>query len=121
MPRGVAMYFCVVTRHGDSVQAENIVAISRSTSGRIATSPCSKNWRWRSTMVCETRWMVSKRCWTFFDQPAGLLQLPGTRAALPRQHLGVRPVIDPQARIGVRLMLACPVVTDLRTTTSGVM
>jgi hypothetical protein len=65
MPRGVSMYFCVVTREiVDSCRLTDS-AISRSTSGRMATSPCSKKFFCRSTIACVTRRIVSKRCWTF--------------------------------------------------------
>src|SRR5438477_4557162 len=65
VPRGVAMYFCVVTREIVLSCRLSVSAISRSTSGRIATSPCSRKWRCRSTIACDTRRMVSKRCCTF--------------------------------------------------------
>src|SRR5687767_11115136 len=65
VPRGVAMNFCVVTREMVLSCRLSVEAISRSTRGRIATSPCSRKWRWRSTMACDTRRMVSKRCCTF--------------------------------------------------------
>src|SRR5712692_721456 len=65
VPRGVAMYFCVVTREMVLSWRPSVLAISRSTSGRIATSPCSRKWRWRSTIACDTRRIVSKRCCTF--------------------------------------------------------
>src|SRR5687767_8365521 len=65
VPRGVAMNFCVVTREMVLSCRLRVEAISRSTSGRIATSPCSRKWRWRSTIACDTRRMVSKRCCTF--------------------------------------------------------
>src|SRR5438034_2776203 len=65
VPRGVAMYFCVVTREIVLSCRLRVSAISRRTSGRIATSPCSRKWRWRSTIACDTRRMVSKRCCTF--------------------------------------------------------
>src|SRR5687767_13598370 len=65
VPRGVAMNFCVVTREIVLSCSPRVDAISRSTSGRIATSPCSRKWRWRSTIACATRRMVSKRCCTF--------------------------------------------------------
>ena len=65
VPCGVAMYLAVVTRlMVDSCKA-NSSAISRSTKGRMASSPCIKKLRWRSTMAVETRRMVSKRCWMF--------------------------------------------------------
>src|SRR3954469_7101789 len=65
VPRGVAMYFCVVTREMVLSCRPSVSAISRSTSGRIATSPCSRKCRWRSTIACDTRRIVSKRCCTF--------------------------------------------------------
>src|SRR6266850_199134 len=65
VPRGVAMYFCVVTREMVLSWSPSVCAISRSTSGRIATSPCSRKWRCWSTIACDTRRMVSKRCCTF--------------------------------------------------------
>src|SRR6267378_1751134 len=65
VPRGEAMYFCVVTREMVLSCRPSVSAISRSTSGRIATSPCSRKWRCRSTMAWETRRIVSKRCCTF--------------------------------------------------------
>src|SRR5258706_1623190 len=65
MPRGVSMYFCVVTREIVESCRPTASAISRSTSGRMATSPCSKKFFWRSTIDCVTRRIVSKRCWTF--------------------------------------------------------
>src|SRR6185436_15686615 len=40
VPRGVAMYFCVVTREMVLSWSDSVCAISRSTSGRMATSPC---------------------------------------------------------------------------------
>src|SRR6266853_5103924 len=46
MPRGVSMYFCVVTRDIVDSCSPTDSAISRSTSGRIATSPCSKKFFW---------------------------------------------------------------------------
>src|SRR5574343_2015645 len=45
IPRGVAMYFWLVTRDTVDSCRPRMSAISRSTSGRMATSPCSKNWR----------------------------------------------------------------------------
>src|SRR3989440_9924512 len=65
VPRGVAMNFCVVTREMVLSCRLSVSAISRSTSGRIATSPCSRKCRWRSTIACDTRRIVSKRCCTF--------------------------------------------------------
>src|SRR5678815_514406 len=65
VPRGVAMYFCVVTREMVLSCRLSVCAISRSTRGRMATSPCSRKWRCRSTIACDTRRMVSKRCCTF--------------------------------------------------------
>src|SRR5205823_945258 len=65
VPRGVAMYFWVVTREMVLSCRLSVSAISRSTGGRIATSPCSRKWRCRSTIACDTRRMVSKRCCTF--------------------------------------------------------
>src|SRR5271165_4677136 len=58
------MYFCVVTREMVDSCRLRISAISRNTIGRIATSPCSKKWRCRSTIACDTRRIVSNRCWT---------------------------------------------------------
>src|SRR5688572_14404157 len=65
VPRGVAMNFCVVTREMVLSCRPSVCAISRRTRGRIATSPCSRKWRWRSTIACDTLRMVSKRCCTF--------------------------------------------------------
>src|SRR5579859_5352812 len=65
VPRGVAMYFCVVTREIVLSCRLSVSAISRRTKGRIATSPCSRKWRCRSTIACDTRRIVSKRCCTF--------------------------------------------------------
>jgi hypothetical protein len=65
MPRGLARYFWVVTREIVDSWRLTVSAISRSVSGRMATSPWSKKARWRSTMACDTRRMVSKRCCTF--------------------------------------------------------
>src|SRR3569832_3034333 len=62
--RGVIMYFCVVTREMVDSCSSTASAISRSTNGRIATSPCSKNCFWRSTLFCVLCRMVSKRCCT---------------------------------------------------------
>src|SRR5207237_4776127 len=59
VPRGVAMYFCVVTRGMVLSCRLSVSAISRRTRGRIATSPCSRSWRCRSTLACDTRRMVS--------------------------------------------------------------
>src|SRR5574343_1459654 len=86
MPRGVAMYFWLVTRDTVDSCKPRISAISRSTSGRMATSPCSKNWRWRSTMAWVTRWMVSKRCWTFLISQRASWSCP-VRLPLPRRCL----------------------------------
>ena len=77
MPRGVSMYFCVVTREMVDSCRPSMSAISRSTSGRIATSPCSKKCRCRSTIACATRRIVSKRCCTFLISHLRLLQLRG--------------------------------------------
>src|SRR5689334_7549923 len=65
VPRGVSMYFCVVTREIVDSCSDSMSAISRSTMGRIATSPCSKKRRCRSTMAFATRRIVSNRCCTF--------------------------------------------------------
>ncbi|MDT4877075.1 hypothetical protein FQZ97_1125680 [compost metagenome] len=65
MPNGVAMYLAVVTRLMVDSCRPSSSAISRSTSGRMASSPCMKKLRWRSTMAEDTRKMVSKRCWMF--------------------------------------------------------
>src|SRR6267142_4653759 len=65
IPRGVNMNFWVVTRETVDSCKPRVFAISRSTSGRIPTSPCSKKWRWRSTIACDTRRIVSNRCCTF--------------------------------------------------------
>src|SRR6266436_1671104 len=59
------MNFCVVTRDTVDSCRLSVSAISRSTSGRIATSPCSKKCRCRSTIACDTRRIVSHRCCTF--------------------------------------------------------
>src|SRR5450830_1012620 len=64
-PRGVSIYFRVVTRETVDSCKPSSSAISRKTSGRIATSPCSKKLRCRSTMACDTRKIVEKRCWIF--------------------------------------------------------
>src|SRR6185369_467819 len=66
VPKGVAMYLAVVTREIVDSCRPSSSAISRSTSGFIAISPWVKKLFWRSTMACETRWIVSKRCWMFF-------------------------------------------------------
>src|SRR6185295_2178558 len=65
VPRGVAMNFWVVTREMVLSCRPRACAISRSTRRRMATSPCSRKWRWRSTMACDTRRMVSNLCCTF--------------------------------------------------------
>src|SRR3954471_19679837 len=65
VPRGVAMNFCVVTREMVLSCRPSVSAISRRTRGRIATSPCSRKCFWRSTIACDTRRIVSKRCCTF--------------------------------------------------------
>lgn len=65
VPQGVAMYLAVVTREMVDSCSPSSSAISRSTSGFIASSPWVKKPRWRSTIASLTRWMVSKRCWMF--------------------------------------------------------
>ena len=60
------MYFCVVTREMVDSCRPSSSAISRRTSGFIAIAPCVKKLFWRSTIACETRWIVSKRCRMFF-------------------------------------------------------
>ena len=78
-------------------------AISRSTIGRIATSPCSKNRRWRSTIACATRRIVSKRCCTLrishLASCSCAAELLVRRFAVARQDVGVDPV---QAQLGHR-------------------
>src|SRR3569833_692928 len=64
-PCGVSIYFCVVTREIVLSCNPSVSAISRKTRGRIATAPCEKKLRWRSTIACATRRMVSKR-WRMF-------------------------------------------------------
>ncbi len=59
------MYLAVVTRLMVDSCRPSSSAISRSTSGRIASSPCTKKFFWRSTIALDTRRMVSKRCWMF--------------------------------------------------------
>ena len=59
------MYLAVVTREMVDSCRPSSSAISRSTSGFIAISPCVKKLFCRSTMACDTRRMVSKRCWMF--------------------------------------------------------
>ena len=66
VPNGVDMYLAVVTREIVDSCRPSSSAISRSTSGFIAISPCVKKLFCRSTIACDTRWMVSKRCWMFF-------------------------------------------------------
>ena len=51
MPRGLARYFCVVTREIVDSCSLTVSAISRSVSGRIATSPWSKNARCRALQL----------------------------------------------------------------------
>ena len=60
------MYLAVVTREMVDSCRPSSSAISRSTSGFIAISPWVKKLFCRSTIACETRWMVSKRCRMFF-------------------------------------------------------
>ena len=59
------MYLAVVTREIVDSCRPSSSAISRSTSGFIAIAPCVKKLFCRSTIACETRWMVSKR-WRMF-------------------------------------------------------
>ena len=66
VPNGVAMYLAVVTREIVDSCRPSSSAISRSTSGFMAIAPCVKKLFCRSTIACETRWMVSKRCRMFF-------------------------------------------------------
>ena len=92
VPRGVSMNFCVVTREMVDSCRPSVSAISRSTSGRIATSPCSKKCRCRSTIACATRRIVSKRCCTFLISQLAL-PAAGRRAAaaeLARARAGCR-------------------------------
>src|SRR5258706_7585629 len=94
VPRGVAMDFCVVTREMVLSCRLSVSAISRRTRGRMATSPCSRKWRWRSTIACDTRRMVSKRCCTFLisqrascsceDTPGAPLRAPAASSAYRR-------------------------------------
>ena len=65
VPYGVDMYLAVVTREMVDSCRPSSSAISRSTSGFIAIAPCVKKPFCRSTMACDTRTMVSKRCWMF--------------------------------------------------------
>src|SRR3954468_2528190 len=84
VPRGVAMNFCVVTREMVLSCRLSVSAISRSTRGRMATSPCSRKWRCRSTMACETRRIVSKRCCTFLISQRASCSCEEMAAPLPR-------------------------------------
>jgi hypothetical protein len=65
VPKGVPMYLAVVTREMVDSCRPSSSAISRSTSGRMASSPWVKKFFCRSTMALLTRRMVSKRCWMF--------------------------------------------------------
>ena len=60
------MYLAVVTLEMVDSCRPSSSAISRSTNGFIAMAPCVKKFFWRSTIACETRWMVSKRWRMFF-------------------------------------------------------
>src|SRR5437879_874124 len=88
VPRGVAMYFCVVTREMVLSWSPSVCAISRSTSGRIATSPCSRKWRCWSTIACDTRRMVSKRCCTFLISQRASCSCGAMAAPVGRAHAG---------------------------------
>src|SRR3569833_3437842 len=71
MPRGVHMYFLVVTREMVDSCMPTVSATSCSTSAFIASSPCSKNPRWRSTMQLATLSRVScQLCRLFMNQRA---------------------------------------------------
>src|SRR5690606_37147789 len=87
VPCGVSMYFCVVTRETVDSWSPRVSAISRRTSGRIATSPCEKNAFCRSTMACETRRMVSNRCWTFLINQRASCNCAAKLAWAPRWRL----------------------------------
>ena len=88
VPSGVAMYLAVVTREMVLSCRPSSSAISRSTSGRIAISPCVKKPFCRSTMACDTRTMVSKRCCTFLtNQRASCSRAASGELPLPRAPL----------------------------------
>ena len=71
IPRGVCMYLRVVTREMVDSCMPRTSATSWRTMGFIASSPCSRNPRWRSTMVEATRSRVSLRlCRLFMNQRA---------------------------------------------------
>src|SRR3569832_1870637 len=55
MPRGVHMYFLVVTREMVDSCMPTVSATSCSTNTFNNSSPCSKNPRWRSTMQHTTK------------------------------------------------------------------
>src|SRR2546428_2628698 len=121
VPRGVAMYFCVVTREMVLSCRPSVSAISRSTKGRMATSPCSRKWRWRSTIACDTRRIVSKRCCTFLmsqrascscEESVPPLRAPAAISAYRR--------LMRRRGIASGLRLARQTFLTLRTVTSGI-
>ena len=122
VPRGVAMYFCVVTREIVLSCRPRVSAISRSTMGRMATSPCSKKCRWRSMMACETLRIVSKRCCTFLMSQRASWSWPGidpVELRLPDSSDAYRRLMH-SLGIASGFRLARQMPSILRTTTSGI-
>src|SRR2546422_9872697 len=122
VPRGVAMYFCVVTREVVLSCRLSTCAISRNTSGRIATSPCSRKWRCCSTIACDTRRMVSKRCCTFLISQRASCSWEAMAAPLLRAPAASSAYRRLVARRGMAsgLRLARQTPRCLRTMTSGI-
>ena len=122
VPRGVAMYFCVVTR-------EIVLSCRPSVVGDLAQHQrphrhlaVLEECRCRSTIACDTRRMVSKRCCTFLiSQRASCSCDEMLAAAAARRcgELGVQ-AVDAQPRHGVGVEARAPdALAALRTITSG--
>ena len=74
VPNGVAMYLAVVTRLMVDSCRPSSSAISRSTSGRMASSPCTKKLFCRSTMALDDAQDGVEALLDVLDEPARLLQ-----------------------------------------------